>query len=476
MRPDPQTPAERPPASLSAFDIGCIVVGGIIGVGIFFTPAKVAERAGSPGLMMATWAIGGCLALLGALVFAELSVRVPGHGGMFRYIHAAFGRLPAFLYGWSNWLVIQAGALSIVGLLCVVHIEEACYGTRQAGALLQVVLAGGLIVGFTLTNLFGLRVGKQVQNALTVGKVLALCLLIVAAVLAVAPAAAAGAASSDAVGAFVAGPPADGADGPAVVSPWLRIAGALLPVLFATGGWQQGSFVAGAARGPRSVPIGILLGVVTVVVVYMAINLAYLRLLPFEVAAASPAIGADAAEVALGSVGKRVYAAMVAVSALGIMNTICMAPPYVLMSMAEQQLFPAAFARRHPRYGTPVLAVVGQGTWAVVLLSMAYVFSAWSASSAEPKTIDTLGFLCDGVVFVDWCFFTLCGAALLRLRSEDPQRLHGRWRGVVALTFALAAALVTVGALATYSTPSLAGGALAALGLVGYRLLVPRHP
>ncbi len=221
-------------------------------------------------------------------------------------------------------------------------------------------------------------------------------------------------------------------------------------------------------------PIGILLGVVTVVVVYMAINLAYLRLLPFEVAAASPAIGADAAEVALGSVGKRVYAAMVAVSALGIMNTICMAPPYVLMSMAEQRLFPAAFAQRHPRYGTPVLGVVGQGSWALLLLTGSYAFSAWSRGGDEPKTIDTLGFLCDGVVFVDWCFFTLCGAALLRLRARDPHRMSGRWRGLVAAAFALCAATVTLGALLTYSTPSLAGGALAALGLVGYRLLAPR--
>ena len=218
---------------LSAFDIGCVVVGGIIGVGIFFTPAKVAERAGSYEMVLATWAAGGVLALFGALVFAELSARVPGHGGIFRYIHAGFGRLPAFLFGWSNWLVIQAGALSIVALLLVVHLELMLFGTRTGSAGVQLMIAALAILFFTATNLVGLRFGKRVQNMLTVIKVLALCVMVLAVAL-----------SSG--GAPAPAQPVE----EALSSPLSRLFSALLPVLFAIGGWQQGSFIAGAARNP----------------------------------------------------------------------------------------------------------------------------------------------------------------------------------------------------------------------------------
>src|SRR5690606_32596550 len=104
-------------------DIGCVVVGGIIGVGIFFTPRSVARAVDGPGEVVLAWAIGGVIAMLGALVFAELSARVPGYGGTFAYLHRAFGRLPAFLYGWANWLVIQAGALAVIGLVMVDYAE-----------------------------------------------------------------------------------------------------------------------------------------------------------------------------------------------------------------------------------------------------------------------------------------------------------------------------------------------------------------
>ena len=443
---------------LSAFDIGCVVIGGIIGVGIFFTPAKVAERAGSYEMVLATWAVGGLLALFGALVFAELSTRVPGHGGMFRYIYAAFGRLPAFLFGWSNWLVIQAGALSIVALLFVVHLELMMFGTQTGSPVTQLVVAALAILLFTGTNLIGLRVGKRVQNLLTVVKVLALCVLVLAVFV-----------SADGT----AVPVADESEVPAASSPLARLASALLPVLFAIGGWQQGSFIAGAARNPmRSVPLGILFGVLVVITVYMAINLAYLDLLGFSRARVSDSIAADSAAVLWGPVGERVFAAMVAVSAAGIMNTICMAPPYVLLAMAEEGLFPAAFAHRHARWQTPVLGILGQGLWAVLLMCAAYGYAVSTAGDAAPRTIDTLGFLCDGVVFVDWLFLSLCGGALLVLRrrsAEAPWRVPGG--GFVALIFTVGGFAVTLGAVATNLAPSATGGSLVALGLIGYWFL-----
>jgi APA family basic amino acid/polyamine antiporter len=393
-------------------------------------------------------------------VFAELSARLPGHGGIFRYIHAAFGRLPAFVYGWANWLVIQAGAMAVVALICIDNIELAAFGTSTSAPHLRVMFGALLILLLTGTNLLGLRVGKRVQNLLTVIKVLAICLLV-------------------AVAMFATGtPPADAVALPAGLPehPLARFAGAMLPVLFAIGGWQQGSFVAGAARRPqRDVPLGILGGVAVVVVVYMAINVAYIDLLGFHGAAASKAIGADAARSALGPSGGRVFAAMVAVSAAGIMNTICLAPPYVLLTMAEAGLFPRAFARRHGEHGTPWVGVLAQGLWATVLLLAVHgiaVFCAGSAAAAGEQTLATLGFLCDGVVFVDWVFFTLCSLALLRLRRGGGrvpfQVPGGPWLAVV---FGLGAAAVACGAIASNPQASLTGAAIVALGVPAAALL-----
>lgn len=309
---------------LDAFDIGCIVVGGIVGVGIFFTPRSVALAVDGPEQLIAAWVLGGVIALCGALVFAELSRLVPGFGGTFLYIERAFGRLPAFLYGWANWLVIQAGALGVVGLVMVEHLEVAVFGAHRAHGIGVATVA---IVVFTLVNALGLRVGAWVQNGFTVLKLLAIFALVV-------------------IGLMVADPH-PGATAPArEARGWLPALGAaMLPVLFSFGGWQQGAFVAGAARRPlRDVPLGIGAGVAVVVLAYLSINLTYLELLGFEGTAGSATIAADACRAALapfgaGEVAGRIMAGAIALSALGIMNTILLAPPWVLHAMARRGVF-----------------------------------------------------------------------------------------------------------------------------------------
>ncbi|MCA8975331.1 MAG: APC family permease, partial [Planctomycetes bacterium] len=174
------------------------------------------------------------------------------------------------------------------------------------------------------------------------------------------------------------------------------------------------------------------------------------------------AIGAAAAEVALGENGGRVLATMVVLSAAGILNTICLAPPYVLYAMAQDGCFPAAFGRLHPRWHTPVLGILGQGIWSTVLLLLVH-FGA--APFYAVTTIDTLGYVCDGVVYADWLFFTLCGIGLLVLRRRAATARHpfGGW---VAIAFALGAAAVTIGAVFARPLPSLVGTGLVLLGLV----------
>lgn len=442
------------PPVLRAFDIGCVVVGGIIGVGIFFTPAQVAQRVDGPAQLVTAWSIGGVLALLGALVFVDLSRLVPGHGGTFVYIHKALGRRPAFLYGWANWLVIQSGALCVIGLVMVQYLSAGLFGNGSDPPMAtKIGITALAILAFTLLNVLGLHVGRRVQNSLTVTKTLAVFLLVVLALLGH------GEVRPDA--ATVAAHPPFG---------WFEaLTAAMLPVLFSFGGWQQGSFLAGAARRPMiDVPLGILGGVVVVVLAYVTVNLSFLDLLGFEGAASSQTIAEDAIRVALEPYGHadaagRLFSFMVVVSALGIMNTICMAPPFVLHAMARKGLFFAAVGRLDPRFGTPTLGVLVQGLWALVLLGAAWLVSAVQGGDSQ----QVLGFLVDGVVFVDWLFFGLCGLSLLQLRrSALPGQLTVPAGGVVAATFMVLSFVITAGAIRTKPWPSLLGLGICAVGLL----------
>lgn len=422
----------------------------MIGVGIFFTPARVAAAVDNAWQALAAWGLGGLVAILGALVFAELSRRIPGHGGTFLFIERGVGRLPAFLYGWSNWLAIQSGALAVVGLVCVEYIWVLARGPgAQVPGSLDVWLAAVLIAVLTATNAVGLHVGKRVQNALTVTKLVAVFLL---------------------VGVALLGPEGSASMEPAPTREprglLLALAAAMLPVMFSFGGWQQGTFIAGAARRPeRDVPLGVLAGTAVVVLAYSTINLSFLSLLGFEEAAASSAIGAEAAAKALaplgiGDLAARLFAVLVVSSALGVMNTIVLAPPYVLHAMAQRRLFFASAGRLHPRFHVPMLAVLVQGGWGVVILFAAHLFFG--------DARHTIGFLLDGVIFVDWVFFTLSGVALLVMLRRDGGGQKGLRTALLALAFTLAGAAIATGAVASNPQASLAGVTVIAVGLLAY--------
>ncbi|MHC5065452.1 MAG: APC family permease, partial [Planctomycetota bacterium] len=349
-------------------------------------------------------------------------------------------------------------ALGVVGLVCVDYLYVILHGDSSAVSPgTRVALAAGLIAMFTILNAMGLRVGRPMQNALTVAKTLAVFLLVLIALF------------SEGEGFKESAL----AQAEAPTRSWLTVlAVSILPVLFAYGGWQQGSFLAGAAKNPqRDVPLGILGGTLVVVVAYIAINLSFLDLLGFEAAAASTTIGADAARAALdplgyGDMAARIFAGMVVISALGILNTICMAPPYVLHAMAKKGLFFSSAGRLDPRFGSPLLGVIVQGGWGIVLLLGAFLIFDEGPSHA-------LDVLLTGVVFVDWVFFALCGYALLRLRGVAGNSLLSP-AGLLALGFALLATAITAGALWTSYESSLAGILVCGAGLLAFLLMRKR--
>jgi APA family basic amino acid/polyamine antiporter len=369
---------------LTLFDTAMVVVGGIIGAGIFLNPAIVAQRVGTRGLVITAWALGGVIALIGALCFAELGARRPHAGGGYVYLHEAVGPMPAFLYGWSLLLVGNTGGIAAVA------VTFASY----AAALLRLgdgavkPLAVGAIVLLTGINYVGIRPGSITQNVFTVLKIAAVLLLIVTGL------ALAGTAS-----------PADAVAAPVAPDNLLMAMGAaLIPVLFAYTGWQHVNEVAAEVSQPqRTLPRALLLGIIVVVGCYVLANLAYLSALGAAGLATSTAPASDVMRAALGDVGGTLIAAGIACSTFGFVNLVILSGGRVYQAMAENGVFFRRAAALHPRYRTPALALLVQGGWAVVLtLSGSY------------------GQLLDYVVFGDWIAFAAVVATIFVYRRRAP--------------------------------------------------------
>lgn len=425
---------------LSLFDGVMVVVGGIIGSGIFATPSEVAKVVDTPGLILLSWALGGVLALVGALCFAELGARRPEAGGGYVYLREAFGPLFGFLYGWKLLLVSATGAIAALAIVF------ARYAVDLAGlpALWIKPTAVGAILFLSAVNYFGVRLGSITQNIFTVLKLAALALLIVVGLgwgagEMISPAARA---ASETAGAGFFG----------IVA---AVGLALIPVLFSHGGWQHANHIAGEIRRPeRNLPLSLLIGVGIVVTTYLLANTAYLYALGVEGLAASTAPAADALRRLWGETGGTLISAGIVASVFGILNLYIMAAPRVYQAMAQDDLFFERFAALHPRYKTPGGPILLQAVWAIAL-----------------AMTGTFGQLLQYVVFGDWIFFALVVATLFvyrRWEREEPTRPGARSRfrmfGYPALPvlFILASAFVVVNSI--YNEP---GNALVGTVLIG---------
>jgi len=418
---------------LGLFSGTMAVIGGIIGGGIFRTPAVVAERVGSPGLILAAWIVGGGVALIGAFCFGELGQRSPRAGGGYVYLREAWGPLPAFLYGWGLLLVIASGAIAAVA---VTFADYAVALTGQSPRL-TLPLAIGAIFLLSAINYVGVRSGAIVQNLFTVLKLAALTALIVAGLASGLPAVSASPSAH---------PAAFGA--------------ALVPILFTYGGWQQTNFIAEEMVSPeRDLPRALILGVAVVVTVYLLANFAYLRVLGAAGLAASTAPAADLMRSVLGPAGGTVIAAGVAASTFGFLNLVILVTPRVFQAMAADGAFFPQLARLHPVHRTPAAAIVLQAAWASVL--------ALSGS---------FGQLVDYVAFADWIFFGLTVAGLFVYRTRDrkagiaapPGAFRTPGYPWTPALFVMAAVFVVASSVAANPRNALIGTLLLALGVPVY--------
>jgi APA family basic amino acid/polyamine antiporter len=420
---------------LGLFSGTMMVVGGIIGSGIFLNPAIVAARVRSAGLTLAVWVLGGIVALIGALVYAELGSRRPVAGGGYVYLRDAFGRLPAFLYAWTLLLVIATGAIAAVAVTFATYASSLLH----LGPAAQVPLAVGAIVLLSAINYIGVKPGAMTQNVMTLLKLGALALLVLVGLL-LPP---------------LSMPP------PQMVplssgSELLAVGAALVPVLFAFGGWQQTNFVAEELIAPeRNLPRALLAGVSIVVIVYLLANLAYLRALGVNGLAASTAPAAESMGRLLGERGAALIAAGIAASTFGFLNLVILVSPRVYRAMAADGLFFPSLSRLHPRYRTPTAAIVFQCVWAVIL-----------------TLTGKYGDLLDYVVFGDWIFFGATAATLFYFRARERRGLEQadlRFRmpayPAAPILFLLAALYVVIGSVASNPFNALRGTALIALGV-----------
>jgi APA family basic amino acid/polyamine antiporter len=436
-----------PPVSyarrLGLFSGVMMVIGGIIGAGIFRNPAEVARRVVTSELTLSAWIIGGIIALIGAFCYGELGNRSPRAGGPYVYLRDAFGELPAFLYAWTLLLVIATGAIAGVAVTFA-NYTVSLFNLSQGAT---VPLAVGAIVLLSAVNYVGVKPGAITQNVFTLLKLVPLIILIVAGIF-----------LSHRAGA----PPppiTEPAAAPSGIAAILRVMGwALVPILFSYGGWQQTNMIGEEIiDAPRNLPRAILLGVIAVVAIYLLANVAYIRSLTVAGLAASTAPAADAMTRVLGPKGGTIIAAGIAISTFGFLNLVILVSPRVYQTMAQDGLFFPAMARLHPKYRTPTTAIIFQAVWGIIL-----------------TLTGTYGDLVDYVVFGDWIFFGLTAATLYVFRARDlrlgidptPPGAFRTWGyPVTPFLFCLAAVYVVWSSVAANTMNALKGAGLIALGI-----------
>ncbi len=390
-----------------------MLVGSTIGSGIFRVPSTVAADVGAVGALALLWIVGALVALFGALTLAELAALYPRTGGIYVYIKEAYGPLPAFLFGWTELLVIRPSAIGAIAMIFAAYV----------GAFVPItdgqtrMVAAAAIAVVAAANYRSVGWGAVVQNASTVAKVVALVAL-------------AGAA-------FALG---DGTAGSLAASPsfqpisWGGFGVALIAVLWAYDGWADLTFMAGEVKDPgRTLPRALLGGTAAVVAVYLAVNAAYLFVLPLDVMADSELVAADAALQIFGSIGASLVAALVMLSTFGAMNGSMMTGPRIFFAMADDGLFFEPVARVHSRFETPHVAI-----GLAALLGIGYV----SIRSFEQ--------LADAFILGIWPFYALAVGAVFILRRrrpelERPYRVLGY--PVVPTVFLVASVLMLVNSL-----------------------------
>ncbi len=366
-----------------------IVMGGIIGAGIFTNPYVVAQQVHTPFLILGAWTVGGLIALAGAFIYAELSSQVTESGGQYVYIREAMHPLMGFLYGWSLLFVIQTGGMAAVALIFANHLFE-LLGVH-ASELSAALLGCAALTLLTLINCIGVRAGSVTQNIFMLLKLAAIAVLVVLGLMLAKPATVVNTTVAHASTTWQA---------------LIAFGAALIPTQFAYGGWQTACFVAGEVREPRkNLPRGLLLGVLGVIVVYLSVNYVCVHVLGADLLSQTKTPATTVMRLALGDKGARFIAAGIAISTIGFLSQSMLTAPRVYFAMAEDKLFFKQLATLN-RARVPAFAIALQGGLAIVI--------ALVASKYEQ--------ILNYVVSVDVIFFALSAVCVFVFRRNPTVR------------------------------------------------------
>lgn len=425
------------PRVLGLWDIVGIVVGGVVGSGIFIVPATVALGVRSPILIFAVWVTGGLLSFFGALSFAELGAAFPQAGGMYVYLRESYGSLISFLFGWTTFLIVDSGAIATLAVGISTKYLPHFFPVSSLGAkLISVVFVAALVA----VNYVGVRWGANLQNFLTIIKFTAL--IGVCVVLLV----------------FAKGNTTN------LISPapesfsWGLIGSfgvALVAVFWAYKGWEAATYSAGETRRPeRNLPWGIFIGLIAVILVYFIANMAYLYVFPASEMAQSDRIASEAMNLVVGSVGASIIAVIIILSMVGAANQVILTSPRVYFAMARDGLFFKKIAAVHPRFLTPHFSIVAIGFWSIIL-----------------SVSGTFEQLFTYVIFGQWIFFGLCAGSVFILRKKRPD-LPRPYKTlgypVTPIIFILAALLISISTLVNEFWNAMVGLLIITLGLPVY--------
>jgi amino acid transporter len=372
-----------------------VLIGSTVGTGIFRSPAGIAGRVPDEGLYLLLWALGGFFSLCGALTLAELAGALPHTGGVFVYLREGWGRLPAFLFGWSELTIIRASALGAVATVFAEYFLRLL--GKESPAAVHYVAAGAILL-VAVFNVIGVKLGALVQNLTTGAKYGALVILVLAAFL---------------IGGNNPAPaPTRTAEIPAETS--LVLFGlAFISLLWVYDGWADVTFLSGEVKRPeRNLPLTIIGGTIAVIAIYLLANFAYLHLLDVRQIAGSRLVAADSAYRIIGETGVKLVSIAVMISAFGTLNGSMMTGPRIFFAMADVGLFFKKIAAVHPRFKTPYVAISLAAALAIIFVMV--------------RSFEQLA---DAFVLAIWPFYAGGAAAVYALRRKRPDlpRAYKTW-------------------------------------------------
>ena len=416
---------------LGLFDSISIVLGIVIGSGIFLVPNLIARVIDSPPWILAVWIVTGVLSFFGALAFAELGAMLPATGGQYVYLREAWGLLPAFLCGWTNFFVSQSAGIAYLSVSFAIYLSYFV----PLGSWPARVVALAVMALLTLVNYRGVRPSATVQNVCTVAKVAGLFIIIVSAFF---------------VPRFTSNAPSHGV-------PASAFGIAMIACLQAYDGWSAVSFVAGEVKNPeRTLLRALSIGMAIAIAIYVLINMTYLKVLTIPEIAHADRVGTLAAERTLGRSGATLVAVTILLSILGSLNGRVLTQPRVYFAQACDGLFFRRFATIHPRYRTPSFSIVVQGAWSAVLI-----------------LTGSFEVLIDYRIFGIWMLnvATVAGVVVLRRKRPELERPYRMWGYPFStLAFIAVGSAFMLNTLIQRPAPSLIGLAIMAAGIPAFYL------